>query len=288
MKETRIGVLLVVLGIVAGSGRAVAEPLPLPPDTVIYMPLIQLEANPRHGLAWSYGSLDRDAWSDYHISWYYHWASKPWSFVPSYVEFVPMIWCDDRDLWSRAVANIPTDFHGYILLANEPEFPDQCNATAERVAELVYRARQMWPSAKLVAPQSHVCWWEDNPSVPPCGIYGERFTVEAFIQAYRTKYGVNPPLHAYGVHYGDVTYWPDHLGAFLDSYGIDALLWYTEFNHCGAVDLFDQRLDYLNAHPRVERYAYWSNLREDNLCALGIYPMGMPGERGRVYAGFGR
>lgn len=281
-------VILLLLVVINARRAAAAAPLPLPPDTVMYMPLFRLDANPRHGLAWSYGSLDPDAWSDYQIAWYYHWSSKPWAHVPANVEFVPTIWCDDPDLWDRAVANIPPGFDGYILLANEPEFPDQCGATPERVAELVYRARQAWPRARLVAPQTHVCWWEDNPPVPPCGLYGERFTVESFIKTYRTKYGEDPPLHAYGVHYGDVTYWPDRLGAFLDGYGIDALLWYTEFNYCGEVGAFQQRLNHLNTHPRVERYAYWSNLREDNLCALGIYPIGMPGERGRVYAGFGR
>lgn len=285
MRKAQTAILLVV---VAGAARAAAAPLPLPPDTVLYFPLVRLDANPQHGLAWSYGSLDRDAWSDYQIAWYYHWASGPWAHVPEQVEFVPMVWCDDSDLWDRAVANIPTDFAGYILLANEPEFPDQCNATPERVAELVYRARQAWPRARLVAPQSHVCWWEDNPPVPPCGLYGERFTVEGFIKAYRVKYRTNPPLHAYGMHYGDVTYWPDRLSAFLDRYGIEAMLWYTEFNHCGSMATFRQRLDYLNQHPRVERYAYWSNLRQDNECALGIYPGGVPNERGLVYAGFGR
>lgn len=285
MRRVTVTILLATMGMVC----AAAAPLPLPPDTVMYMPLVRFDGNPKHGLAWSYGALDQDAWNDYSVTWYYHWSSKPWSFVPGYVEFVPTVWCDDADLWDRAVANIPPDFDGYILLANEPEFPDQCNATAERVAELVYRARQMWPGAKLVAPQTHVCWWEDKPPVPPCGLYGERFTVESFIRVYREKYQADPPLVAYGVHYGDPVYWVGRLGDFLDAQGIDALLWYSEFNYCGSdAGRFRQWLRFLEQHPRVLRYAYWSNLREDNQCALGIYPGGVPNERGRVYAGFGR
>lgn len=269
-----------------------AEPLPLPPDSVIYLPAVSTTANDRHGLAWSYGSLDMDAWSKYNISWYYHWSSKPWAHVPQSVEFVPMVWCDDAELWDMAVANIPADWDGYILLANEPEFPDQCNATPERVAELVHRARLMWPDAKLVAPQSHVCWWENDPPTPPCGLYGERFTVESFILAYRDKYGTIPPLHAYGLHYGDVMYWTPRLSALLDSYGIDAPVWYSEFNYCGDdAARFRAILQFLNGHPRVERYAYWSNMRADNLCALTDNNSRYPYDatwRGRVYAEFGQ
>lgn len=283
----RLALLLLIIPTVA----TYAEPLPLPPDSVMYMPIISTTSNERHGLAWSYGSLDMDAWRKYNLSWYYHWGSRAWSRVPSFVEFVPMIWCDDSDLWDRAVANIPANFTGYIMLANEPEFPDQCNATPDRVAELVYRARQQWPGAKLVAPHSNVCWWEINQPIPPCGIYGERFTVESFIIAYRDKYGTNPPLRAYGLHYGDVMYWTPRLSALLDRYGIDAPFWYSEFNYCGNDQRrFEAILQYLNDHPRIERYAYWSNMRADNLCVLtdnSHYPFTMTW-RGRVYAEFGR
>ena len=286
MRGFGIAALALVL---SSLGLAGSAPEPLPPDVYFFLPVVKYSGNVKHGLAWSYGSADQDAWSDYNVSWYYHWSSKGWAWVPDSIEFVPTIWCDDAELWERATQNIPKNFDGYILLANEPEFPDQCNATPDRVAELVHRARDAFPEARLVAPQTHVCWWEDSPPRPPCGFYGERFTVEAFISAYRVKYGDDPPLAAYGVHYGDPTFWVGHLSEFLDSKGIDAMLWYSEFNFC-TTDLgrFRSWLDHLNRSDRVLRYAYWSNRVENDHCALSYMDTGVLTPLGVVYRGEGR
>lgn len=270
MKRVKVAILLIVM---SGAARAAAEPLPLPPDTVFYMPLVQFDGNPKHGLAWSFGGFDQNAADDYQITWYFHWAAKAYYFAPSYVEFVPMLWCDDTSMKDALLRSISTDYGGYLLIANEPEFPDQCDATAERVAELVHWTREQYPNAKLVAPQTHVCWWEDNPPTPPCGHYGPRFTVESFIRAYRAKYHADPPLVAYGVHYGDPAYWSDRLARFLDDQGLsEATLWYTEFNYCGSdLKRFEATLNYLEQHPRVERYAYWSNLVAGDHCSLAYF-----------------
>lgn len=282
----RLALLLLIIPAIA----TYAEPLPLPPDSVTYLPIIAVDGNDKHGLAYSYRYNDNMAWYNYRVTWYYHWSSNAFSQVPSFVEFVPMLWCDGVQHKANLQRYFDSSYTGYLMVGNEPEFSDQCGITPGRMAELVRWASEHYPLAKLVAPHSNVCWWENRQPVPPCGIYGERFTVEAFILAYRDKYGSNPPLHAYGLHYGDPLYWTGRIGAFLDSYGIDALLWYSEWNYCGNnVRRLEEILNHLNNDDRVERYAYWSNMRADNECALsdGTQYPARATWRGKVYATFG-
>ena len=268
-----------------------AAPAP-PPNQHIeraYFPLLMTPLNQRHGLAWSYISRSPSAWDTFNVDWYYHWSGRGVAGLPASVEFVPMLWGDDLALKTAFLLKVPSDYCGHILFANEPEFDTQSNMTVGEVVDLLDWLVTHYPCATFVGPQSHVCWFELNPPAGTCPPLGERFTVEGFILAYRASHhGANPPVHAYGLHYGNPLYWPDRIEAMLDRLGIEAKLWYTEFNYCGeSAARWRVELDYLNDHQTLERYAFWSNMREDNLCALSDLDTGATTWRGGVYAEYG-
>jgi hypothetical protein len=280
---------LLLLIVMMGHGAAAPLPPPKEPISRFYLPLFTVPRNERHGLAWSYRAQSPDAWDVFKVDWYYHWAYRPTSGVPASVQFVPMIWGDAAALKTAFLLAVPSSYCGPILFANEPEFPDQSNMTIERVVALLEWLIEHYPCAHYVGPQSHVCWYELKPPSGTCPSLGPRFTVEGFIVAWRNSHqGNNPPIHAYGLHYGNVLYWPDRITSMLRGYGIEPRFWYTEFNHCSESEAqFRIVMDYLNRHPAIERYAYWTNLRDDNLCALSDWFTGDATWRGRLYAGYG-
>ncbi len=283
MKRLALWLLLLIMPVMVYA----AAPMP-PPSSItrLYLPIVSTPSNERHGLAWSYISRSLNSWDEFNLSWYYHWGSKAVSHVPGSVEFVPMLWSDDLALKTAFLLRVPTDYCGYILFANEPEFSTQANMTVDEVVSLLDWLVEHYPCALFVGPQTHVCWYENDPPVGQCPALGPRFTVENFILTYRaTHQGNNPPIAAYGLHYGDVLWWPNRIGAMLDRLGVDAPMWYTEFDYCGAsVSQFRLIMDYLNRHPRIDRYAYWSNLREDNRCSLSDFVNGGITWQGVVYA----
>lgn len=289
MEKTRMGLFLMMVVTAVGNERAAAAPLPLPPDSVTYFPAVMRgEVNEKHGLAWSWIGRDRDAWQDYQITWYYHWSTRPVAGVAA--EFVPMLWSDWPSLKEQILRDVSREYCGFLLVANEPEFTTQADMTIEDLIVLIDWVAVMYPCAKIVAPQTHVCWYELQPPVPPCPVLGnERFTVEGFIRAYQaTHEGANPPVYAWGLHYGDVRYWPERLAGLMRQLTVPERFWYTEFNFCpDNLPRFEEWLIALNQDERVQRYAYWTNLQETDYCVLAEFATGLPNERGRVYAGFG-
>lgn len=285
--EPRIAVLFLWLCLL-GMGNAAAAPVPLPANSVMYFPIaVRGEVNEKHGLAWSWISRDPNAAEDYYVTWYYHWSTRPVNGVAA--EFVPMLWSDWPSLKAQLLRDVSREYCGYLLVANEPEFDTQANMTIEELIALIDWVAVQYPCAKIVAPQTHVCWYELHPPVPPCPVLGERFTVEKFIRTYQaTHEGANPPVYAWGLHYGDVTVWPERLAGLMEQLTVPQRFWYTEFNFCpDNPPRFEEWLRYLNQNPLVERYAYWTNLQETDYCVLAYFASGEPNERGRVYAGYG-
>lgn len=265
-----------------------AAPLPLPNNSVTYFPMTIWQGNDKHGLAWSWIGRDRDAWLDYNVTWYYHWSTKTIAGVEA--EFVPMIWDDRPSLKEQALRDISRDYCGYLLVANEPEFTTQANMTIAELISLIEWVAVMYPCAKLIAPQTHVCWYELNPPTPPCPrLTGERFTVEGFIRTYQaTHEGANPPLYGYGLHYGAADIWPDRLARLLEQLQVEPVFWYTEFNYCGQTpERLSLWLNHLNNNPLVERYAYWTNLQEGDHCVLADFETRILTASGREYARWG-
>ncbi len=262
-----------------------ARPI-LEPNSIVYLPVVGRDASPKHCLAWSYISLSPNALAELNTNCYYHWASRPAAAAPGYATFYPMLWNDDRQLKTKLLVNVPRDYCGVILFANEPEFPDQADMTTARLIVMVDWLREMYPCAKLVGPQTHVCWYEFD-QIPPCTPRGD-YTVEGFIREYKMGHrGENPPIYAYGLHYGDVTVWPDRIGEMLKRYGITPRFFYTEWNYCGNnAGRLRNMLTFLNEEPTVEMYAYWSNLGSGN-CMLFDFEAGVINWRGRVYATYG-
>lgn len=285
---TRILVMLIVLAAtLLASSRVTTAPLPGLSPTVTYLPYIYGEGAGRHGLAWSYVSRDRDAAADYAVSWYYHWSVKPVSGVNA--QFVPMLWSDDAQLKANLLNYWDREYCGFLLVANEPEFVTQADMTVPELIDLIDWLSVQYPCAKIVAPQTHVCWYEMNPPTPPCpSLTGPRFTVEEFIRTYQlTHEGASPPIYAWGLHYGNVTYWPERLAGLMQTLRVSQRFWYTEFNYCSSdMETFRIWMDYLSASPLVERYAYWTNMQETDYCVLSYYATGIPNERGRTYASF--
>ena len=282
---------LFVLLLLLPVGVYAAAPAP-PPNLPIarsYLPVLASPLNERHGLAWSYISRSPDAWDTFNVDWFYNWASKRTGDVPDNIQFVPMLWGDAAALKTAFLLKVPVTYCGPILFANEPEFDTQADMTVSEVVTLLDWLVAHYPCAVYIGPQSHVCWYELNPPVGTCPPLGERFTVEAFILAWRESHdGANPPVYAYGLHYGNPLYWPDRITSLLERYHITPRLWYTEFNHCGeSVAHWRVILDYLNRHPNLERYAYWTNMREDNRCALSDFESGATTWLGGVYAEYG-
>lgn len=287
----RLGVLFILMfiGVIFGfSQEATAQPIPpipwYPPR--MYLPLIMAPANPKHGLSWSYGADSQNAGTEVRASWYYHWAAKGWAHVPSQMEFVPMLWGNSKALRQKFLSAVPTSYCGFILFANEPEFASQSNMNVDDLVKLTDWLVEYYPCAKLVGPQSHVCYYEINTH-PLCPNWGGEFRVERYIQSYRSIHGKNPPVVAYGLHYGDTRFWPSRIADMLTRYGIAPAFWYTEFNYCGTSSITLRNiLDGLNKDPLVHRYAYWSNLGTDN-CMLYDFETKLIDWRGRVYAEFG-
>ncbi len=270
-------------------GNAAAAPVPLPANSVAYFPMVARgEINAKHGLAWSWIGRDLNATEDYHVTWYYHWGTRPVADVTA--EFVPMLWGDWPSLKAQLLRDVSREYCGFLLVANEPEFTTQADMSVDDLVALIDWLVVQYPCAKIVAPQTHVCWYELHPPVPPCpALQGERFTVEGFIRTYQaTHEGANPPVDAWGLHYGDVRYWPERLAGVLTRLTVEPVFWYTEFNFCpDNLPRFEEWLAALNEDPLVERYAYWTNLQETDYCVLADFATGLLTERGRVYAGYG-
>ena len=74
-----------------------------------YLPIVVTTDNPKHGLAWSWGSDSTNAGVELGASWYYHWAARGWSHVPAEIEFVPMLWGDTRALRTKFLLSVPSE-----------------------------------------------------------------------------------------------------------------------------------------------------------------------------------
>ena len=284
--HSRVGPIVLAVLIVLSTSGVRAKPID-GGTTSVFLPLMVGDGQGKHGLAWSYVSRDGDAPRDYAVSWYYHWSVRPVSGVNA--QFVPMLWSDDEQLKTNLLNNWDREYCGFMLVANEPEFMTQADMTVEELIDLIDWVAVQYPCAEIVAPQTHVCWYEMDPPTPPCpSLTGERFTVEEFIRTYQlTHEGASPPIYAWGLHYGNVTYWPERLAGLMQTLRVPQRFWYTEFNYCSSnMEPFREWLEYLNAEPLVERYAYWTNMQETDHCVLADYATGTPNERGRTYASF--
>lgn len=165
-------------------------------------------------------------------SWFYDWGNEPQAAIADYVgsekgiEFIPQAWStyDANKLRAYYKAH-PND--RYLLGFNEPNFPDQGNMlpteAAERWHELEALAKEL--NLTLVGPAMNYA----GKPLKDGKIWNPFDWMDAFIAAYKEKYGTEPHYDYTAVH----AYMPDgastmsFINQFAERYG--KKVWLTEF-----------------------------------------------------------
>ncbi len=205
------------------------------------------------------------------VSWWYRWAPGPEAPLASgayrdmSVEFVPMIWGGTFEV-AKVLGQIPGDAR-FLLGFNEPNFYSQANLAAAEAA-----AR--WPAVQDIATRRGLVLV--SPAVNYCGGGCHDTDPFSYLQAFLaacTDCRVDAvAFHVYvGVNRngGNKAQWLiNHVEKYKATF--TQPLWLTEFAADDATSLEEQRqfmLDavaYLEAEPRVARYAWFSG-RADNM-----------------------
>lgn len=209
-------------------------------------------------------------------SWYYDWGTNPDSRVADYIgsdkddkgiEFIPMAWngLDENKLRAYYAAH-PND--KYLLGFNEPNFPDQANMLPSEAAEK-WRSVEAFAEElglKLVAPAMN---YAGSP-LKDGKVWGPTEWFDAFIAAYKEKYGREPHYDYTAVH----AYMPNAAGTlsfvntFAEKYG--KKVWLTEFCSWEANETPEsqmksmiEKVKQLELNNNVYRYA-WFKARNAN------------------------
>lgn len=207
-------------------------------------------------------------------SWYYDWGNEPASQVAPYVgkdkgiEFVPQAWSnyDENKLRAYYKAH-PED--RYLLGFNEPNFPDQA-------AMLPAEAAEKWHSLEALAKELNLILV--GPAMNYAGsplkdgkVWNPYDWMDAFIAAYKEKYGTEPHYDYTAVHaYMDgADAMMDFVNGFANRYG--KKVWLTEFCAWESTSLTaEKQQEYMIAKLRalelsdnVYRYA-WFKARNAN------------------------
>lgn len=165
-------------------------------------------------------------------SWFYNWGNAPEAAIADLVgsdkgmEFVPQA-------WSAYNANTLREYYKthpndkYLLGFNEPNFPDQANMlpteAAEKWHELEALADEL--GLTLVAPAMNYA----GAPLKDGKVWGPTEWFDAFIAAYKAKYGKEPRYDYTAIH----AYMPnaagtmDFVNKFAERYGKE--VWLTEF-----------------------------------------------------------
>ena len=147
----------------------------------------------KRGVAYDFASLaDLQALSA-GVSWWYNWAARPNSALPSNaasqaaMDYIPMLWNASYDAPSveatiKANANIK-----YLLVMNEPNLVDQSDMTPAQAAAAWpgYEAVAAAPGAKIVGP---AITWGTMPGYSDPVVW-----MDAFIAAYQSANGGRSP-----------------------------------------------------------------------------------------------
>ena len=165
-------------------------------------------------------------------SWYYDWGNEPSAQVADHVgsekgiEFIPQAWSSYDETKLRAYYKAhPND--RYLLGFNEPNFPDQA-------AMLPSEAAEKWHSLEALAKELNLILV--GPAMNYAGkplkdgkVWNPFDWMDAFIAAYKEKYGTEPHYDYTAVHaYMDrADAMMDFVDKFYEKYG--KKVWLTEF-----------------------------------------------------------
>ncbi len=204
-------------------------------------------------------------------SWFYNWGNAPEAAIADLVgsdkgiEFVPQA-------WSAYNANTLREYYKahpndkYLLGFNEPNFPDQANmlpsVAAEKWHELEALADEL--GLILVAPAMNYA----GQPLSDGKVWGPTEWFDAFIAAYKEKYGEEPRYDYTAIH----AYMPnaagtmDFVNKFAEKYG--KKVWLTEFCSWESNETAEsqqksmiEKLKELELSDNVYRYA-WFMLRQ--------------------------
>ena len=206
-------------------------------------------------------------------SWYYNWGNEPASQVADYVgsdkgmEFIPQAWSNyDANKLRAYYKAHPND--RYLLGFNEPNFPDQANMLPSEAAEKWHEVEALAKELNLilVGPAMN---YAGSP-LKDGKVWNPFDWMDAFIKAYKDKYGTEPhydytAIHAY-MATGDATM--TFVNQFAERYG--KKVWLTEFcaweSNTTAESQMSSMIDkvkQLEKSDNVYRYA-WFKARNGN------------------------
>jgi hypothetical protein len=238
-------------------------------------------ASKKKGLAWAFAGTYPNDYQPLHVRWYHDWGTTG-PVDTQFMEFVPFISCDfgaqspyegrsakQVNLIQQAVQDLGTNYDGYLLIFNEPNFFNasnpQCDKHPDEAAQIYVDIRNAFPNAKIV-----------GPNLSEGGGYSAINYVELWRQEVFNLTGDYPDLAGYGVH----IYRLNHNSAlnFLNDFHQamqtwgdgDKELWLTEFGFCNEwgpthTDEFRSLVEDLesSAYDFVTRYAYYTTRQKD-------------------------
>jgi hypothetical protein len=261
-----VTLLLFALGVALVGGSAEERQ-----EYQVFLPLY-MEAPPRpwRGVAVTTpGGQANNWWSNDHAlftdrMWYYRW----WHTMNMGANQVPMIGQQPRwgSTFPEAMRHLEDrDYCGPVLFMNEPERKSQDDYTPENAATLYEWIITERPCLQIIA--GGVMWvWNTEGTDHNRGAWWMTEFYDELVQR-----GLPMP-HGWHIHH--YAFWRspassiDEAAAWMDERGLTGDLWLTEWSVCsGDAAVLREWLDELDAHPRLDRYAYYATRRHDfNWC----------------------
>lgn len=228
----------------------------------------------KRGIAYNVTSLaDLEALSP-GVSWWYNWSPRYDQAVAQdyqrlQVDWVPMTWNGNNPDEIRAFLDNHPEVR-YLLTYNEPNFQDQANMTPAYAASL-------WPTfeqiaeeydLELVGPALNYC---GNCVVVNGAPIGSNFTLwmDMFFDEFRAQFDREPHMDYTALHWYDYGL-EDQVDEMVMRY--NKPVWLTEFALWRYEDWATDELErqwlidmvaFLEAHPYVHRYAWFTGRRPD-------------------------
>lgn len=224
-----------------------------------------LAASCKRGVAYGHHSDADMAALQGASTWWYNWAYQPDAELSEGtpatlgVEYVPMIWGGSFDV-AAATAAIPQDATA-LLGFNEPNFGSQANLSAAAAAALWPEVEQIADARELVlvSPAVNYCGG-DCQDEDPFHYLDEFFAACVDCRVDRVAFHVYVGCHPEGDN--QAQWLIDHVETYKTRFSQP--LWLTEFACTDAADFAEQvafledAVAYLEAEPRIERYAWFS------------------------------
>ncbi len=224
----------------------------------------------KRGVAYGHHSIADLAALSPGVSWWYNWDFRPdqalraGAYRDAGVEYVPMIWgaASDRAAAKTAIGDDATALLGF----NEPNFGAQANLSAKAAAAL-------WPELTAIADAKGLRLV--SPAVNFCG--GSCQDEDPFHyldEFFAACSGCRVDAVAIHIYVGCKAEWLiQHVETYKSRF--KQPLWLTEFACDSAKNLLEQQafledaVAYLEAEPRIERYAWFSG-RASNVANVDL------------------